>query len=923
MEGFLDKLAGEILQMSEPHSLTVLFPNRRPAYFLEQKLMQRAEKPLIAPQMVAITDFLSEVTGYRVASQYDLLLLLYQAYAEVMSAKGLEVQAFDRFSGWGPVLLNDFDEIDKFLVEPRDLLTYVSEIKELEQWSPSGPEEGKEMNAYLTFFQLLPEIYQVFHRLLEEEGAAYAGKIYRKAWETIDRWSRNFDKGGFIIAGFNALTLAEEKIFTYLVREKGARTYWDADECYFNEPFEAGKFLRKYKDTPLAGKPYKWRFDACRPPKEFYAVHAPDDLSQVQFAVNQLKEWEKEAGTDENAADFRVKTVVVLNDPSLLYPFLYALPPELKEINLTFALPVRTMQIYRLLDAYLRFFIQAVRNGSVNLNDFVYLAEHPFFPGGDKITHQWKEKWKNYSAAYMNNDFFFDRLPEDAREFFSQDMTGPLAILKKMEELLEKAQEKIPPNSPEILGAVELQKLLERLQSIQQNFQIFHDLHSLQKFFRRLAAELHVHFQGVPLKGYQIMGLLETRLLDFERVIMLGMNEGIIPKGKKQNSFIPFDVRKQAGMPVYSDKNAVTAYHFYRLISRARAVWLVYNAATGGLTSGEPSRYILQLKEILPAYGLKMQDIYLQDTLHTLPPLEELPKDEGFTETLKNKFATKGVSPSLITNYWYYPESFFLSYVLGWEPQNQWEDVIALNRLGNVIHATMKELYDEYLNRALTEKDMDKILSKAPAVTENVFYREYLGFENIPGNYILKGRNLLALEAAKEMVKKFLHIDRNLIKNGKRLIIHEMERYLSFIKEVPGIGPVKFKGIIDRIDSVNGQKRIVDYKTGNTDKLKISANSNGIYDFEKKFSTSKAKYLFQLYFYMWLVKETATIEGQGTDDIIPIIYSARQREAKEHPPIAGMEDFFMQFERFVFDALRDMLDPGRPFSLSENLPKNE
>jgi hypothetical protein len=914
MSGFLDKLADELLDTGAVHRKTVVFPNRRPALFLEKKLAEKAGKPVIAPEIFSVTDFFARLTGKKISEKYELLLVLFESYTEITRQAGLKTQAFEQFIGWGHILLNDFDEIDKFLISPGTILNALKHVKEIEQWDLDAGREAVQMNDYLQFFGLLPEIYKRFREKLSALGMAYDGMIYREAVDRYEQWKHNFTGDSLFLAGFNALTKAEETVFKNSVRDGIARMYWDADEFYLDEPFEAGVFLRKYKNDPILGRDFKWIFNGFRPPKSFYTVHATDEVSQVQFTVKKLLEFEN--ARPENKSDFRLKTLIVLNDAKMLNELINALPEKLEQVNLTFSMPAVHMQSGKFLELYIRFYTDTERSGNVNLKDFLYLLKHPFFKplSGEDLQNMEAELLKQHSK-FIDKSRFFEWIRRKGLDIYFPDIQTPAELLDMLPEIILKMSGNISRNHPERSALPELSGLTERLADMERKFNLFPHLLSVLKFYKKLVKELFVRFSGHPLQGYQIMGLLETRVLDFDRVFMLGMNEGILPQGKGINSFVPYDIRKRFGLPVYDDKNAVSAYHTYRLFSRAKQVWMIYDASATGLSSGEPSRYILQLKEKLPARGIEVQDIYLSGSARVVPPVKELRKDTAFVNRIMEVFTKKGVSASMILSYKHYPADFFRRYILDWKEKEELEDFIAVRRMGEVIHYTMEHLYKPYLKQILSKDIINELIEKSPALTERFFYEKYL---NLPGGKTvkLKGKNILALESAKEMVKKFLRIDLNYLQQGNELVIEAGEQHVEFEKEVPGIGNVKFKGIIDRLDRLNGQLRVVDYKTGKVEKPFSLKNQDAWEDYiDKTLNSNQKKYWFQVYFYLWLMYHSGYTKD--ANELMPAIYTVRNSDALVHPKIENTEVFLDAFETLMFSVLREMADIDMPLLLEK------
>jgi hypothetical protein len=740
-----------------------------------------------------------------------------------------------------------------------------------------------------------------------QKKSGYDGLAYRRAYETRNKWLSAFGKGEIILAGFNALTRSEEKIFKEMISGEKARIFWDADLCYLNPPFDAGKFIRKYRKDPVIGKNFQWEFDLCKPDKTFTLVHTTDDLSQVHYTIDQLLKIEREKKSPLE----RIRTAVVINDPGLLQLFLNALPAELEDINLTLSLPLNRMEISRFTDVYLRFYHRTEQNRRVDSELFLELISHPFFykiyPSGQIETL--KKKLIKRREKFIDKKEFFEIIhaAPDLAIFFPVP-GGPEKITGAAELLVEKIAGRLDTYDPEKNAAIELHKVFRKLKEILQRFHLFEQTGTLLKFYRSLTKEISLAFEGKPLSGYQIMGLLETRTLDFDHVFLLSMNEGIVPKGKNFESFIPYDLRKFASLPVNEDKNAVTAYHIYRLISHARHIRLIYNASSQGLGAGEKSRIILQLREILPRYEIQMKEIRLNPAGETFSASTKTRKDPRFIEILRNYIQKKGVSASFLLSYLHYPKDFYQKFILQWDEPDWLESTIAANRMGEVIHKSMERIYTPYKNQILSREILKKLQREAPVITEKTFLEIYLQLDEkkiATGKYHPGGKNILALEAAKQIVLKFLSIDSGLLNEGKKLSIKDLERKIEFRKNLSNGTEAVFKGYLDRIDRIDGQIRVVDYKTGNVHGLTVKNPGEDLREGHKK-------YAFQLFFYLWLLHEGGILPDEDREPAA-VIYTARNTRPQTLilPPEFSVQ--LKEFENFVFSLIEEILNPEIPF----------
>ncbi|NPA46537.1 MAG: hypothetical protein GXO24_04905 [Chlorobi bacterium] len=891
---FLDRLAAKLLETGRPERITVLFPNKRPAAFLTRSLARQSGKPVLLPEVYAIDEFLEQQTPFRKAENFDLLLELYEAYRELSAKHRFEPQSLEHFLGWGGILLNDFDEIDKFMLDPVSLFTRLRDIKEIDLWSE---EEGEFSQAYLRFYESLTDLYRLFRERLADKGIAYAGMIYRYAAEHVDTWSENFEKHSIWPAGFNALSRSEQEIFSRLIAKEKALPFWQAHETYVREPFEAGHFMRLNRRHPVIGPTVPDPFPEDVSPGSLHTiVETSDDHTQVEWIARRLEEWPPD--TDW------LRTAVVVPDPALLMPLLYHLPGNIPAINVSFGYPLHFHESIKWLTGLIRWFSLKEQNRPVDLSQMLQWLGHEVnrlvFPG---FSQKLYEQWRQHPQRFVDRESLCRLSPfEQGMEFLCRkvSVSGFLETTAARLDDVLKAYETDPAMLSIWSG---VKKLWDRLTEYQQKYNWFSDFYAFEKIFHRLLAREQIPYEGHPLEGLQIMGLLETRLLEFDRIFILSAGEGILPSARHGGSFIPADVRRMWGLPLQDEKNALMAFHFYRLISSARQVYYLYNSSSGGLKGGEASRFVQQIAYKWPEMGIPVRRIKVLPSAAPVEGEYALPKDGEALRRLRDYAANRGFSPSAITSFWHYPEDFYRNYVLQWRDENTPEARIADNDLGSVVHDTLERLYRDWIGTPLTPRILERIYGQIPETTENVFRTLYLNEKN-GKKYRIIGKNLLALNASMEWVKKIVDIDRDLVNSGHRLTIRHLEKKLQTEASFPGIGKIKFKGILDRLDELDGNWRIVDYKTG-VPELKNKWPLPE--DFPLK---SGLRYQFQLWFYAWLARRNGLIPGDFP--VENVIYTPRSSQAI-HTGIPFDGEAETLFLEVLENAIRDIFDPGRDF----------
>ncbi|MCO6147434.1 PD-(D/E)XK nuclease family protein [Flavobacterium sp. NRK1] len=819
---FLDKLSSQLIKDygTALADATVVLPNKRARIFLLEALKKQLSETVFAPKIISIEDFVQNVAGIRSIDTIELLFEFYNIYIDLTPKE--KQQPFETFANWAKTLLQDFNEIDRYLLNPGYVLNYLENIQEIEHWAVDADKRTTMIENYLEFWKLLPQYYTTLYTHLLNKGAGYQGLIYREAVNNINHFSNSFTKGQMVFAGFNALNAAEEKIIQHLLSLGQAKIYWDIDYAFLNDPYhDAGLFIRRFKKEwkQYSHQPFEWITDEFSLPKNINIIGTPKTVGQAKTAGRLIEQFT----TEDHSLD---KTALVLGEESMLIPLLYSLPKSVGALNITMGYSSRNNPAQLLIQKLFK-----LHTNAINRNEKSYTLYYKEVL--DILTHPLVEPYAGANelieAINKNNFTFFSHsrlydLHTNASAFFRllfdkwDENAG--SILLRLSDILIVLKEFMNNDDEEdkITKAFlySIFKVINKLINYYESHPQMDSIAVLYTIYKQVIDLAEVSFEGEPLSGLQIMGVLESRVLDFENVIITSMNEGKFPAGKTQNSFIPYDVKRELGLPTYKEKDAIYSYHFYHLLMRAKNVYLLYNTESEGLDAGERSRFLTQLEiEKKPLHTLKTE-VYNA----VLPPKAyepmAVPKTEKVMERLKEIATIKGFSPSALTGYIRNPIQFYYQRVLRISETDEVEESIALNTLGTIIHGALENLYKPYINKFLAVHNIDSMTTMADDEVMLQFKEVYKEGE------IKKGRNLLAFEVAKRNVHNFLKQEKLRLNEGDTVKILALEEKFTRILEDERLPyPVVISGNIDRVELRNDTIRIIDYKTGKVEKSNL------------------------------------------------------------------------------------------------------
>jgi CRISPR/Cas system-associated exonuclease Cas4 (RecB family) len=887
----------------------VVFNNRRACLFLKGHLKVKDDKPYFMPSIKGMDELVADLGNAVIMPHEFLLFELYDIHRRPEHS-WRKFDSFEEFIPMGEMMIGDFSEIDLYCVDARQLFSHIEEHNRLGEWDVSGKELSEFQEKYLNFYKSLFNYYTELQNRLKAKRQAYTGMAYRNVAEQIDSLVDSLDCSHIYFVGFNALSNSEARIIECCVRRGIGSLLCDGDEYYFSDDTqEAGNFLRaNAKRFPNIGG-----FDNhfAQKEKTIHIINCPENVLQAKATGQIIRQLMSNTDQVAKAQD----TAIVLADEKLLLPVLNSLPEQVKSTNVTMGYPFVLSDVNNLVTNLLALYCNVRNNKFYHvditnvLSDVLiakYLEAKDIYASITDFINQQK------IIRFTKDDIALMLRKKDKYEhlMFLFENTSPtvdevLSMLRRLFTLLttENVFDGNTKEKESLACFIQIANYLEELQKPQKYIE---RLETLQKIYQRLAQRRSVAFYGEPLQGLQLLGMLETRSLDFRHLIMLSVNEGTLPASKKDNSLIPLSLKRIYGIPTIEEKDAVYAYNFYRLIQRSDEVWLLYSSDAEGLGKGEPSRFILQIKNELAMRhpNIKVQNEVVVANNHPMPDSGKIQaeKKDGITLQGINELAKKGLSPSALNRYRGCPMQFFYSDILGVQERKELSEDLESNELGTFIHEVLKDIYLRDSDRIVKAATLEDALREIDTLVDSSFQKEVLKGRSD------EGKNHLYSEVAKMQLSHFLKKEIESIKRGKRIEISLVEDAMSNTLIVAQKGvpqEVVVKGIADRVDIVDGMLRIADYKSGRVEQKELA-----VADAEPDPHKVPDKW-FQVMTYAWLYCHKHNYNGPFTAGIFPLralssdFMSVGWEGAKElnHSHIE-------RFEELMGKLLTELLDPS-------------
>ncbi len=961
---FLAQLAHNLYQQHGEHleNVCLVFPNKRSGLFFRKHLANLVQQPVWAPEVINLEELFAAHTPLQQADRLSLVFTLYRVYKEVVNAK----EDFDQFYFWGDLLINDFNEIDQYEVNATKLFTNIRDIRQIDSlydylndeqrqaieqfWLTAIPQHQGETTdqrePFLAFWEKLPALYEQFNRELESAKMSYKGMLCRSAITKLEETGEvaaRFTGMKLIFAGFNALTPVEKKLINWFRQHKQASVYWDTDAFYMEAESrqEAGMFLREHQKDPR----FKDSFPQKHPQhiatganRKIFVQGMPLDTDQAKRAGELVGRYMQEKGFEVE------RTAIVLPDENLLLPVLHSLPAELSRINVTMGYPLRNTVLYSLI-AHV-FELQKTTIEQEGVTHFFHkhilaLLYHPYLKDSEG-TAELITQIEEGNRAFLAASFF----AESNRKLLAifqpvSATTGLFAYLKNILAFLydqisetlstfneEEETDLSPPMVMEAEFIYQFFTHLNRLESLLQEQAMTMNLPTFMRLFLQIIRQIKIPFTGEPLRGLQIMGMLETRNLDFDHVIILAMNEQVMPPTRPMNSMIPNNLRKGFGLPLSNQSDAVSAYLYYRLMQSAQNIHLLYNTTASGLRNGEPSRFIRQVQ--FEAY----EDNHGR---HFFPGPEgfQVIQDQSFTrverhsqrdiiiekneavQALLNQYLTGKskktvrLSPSALATYVRCPLQFYFSQLARIAVPDRVQEEVNPAIFGNLFHRAIELLYLSYQGKTVEKAALDRLKNQIPEAVDQALREHY---NLAPGETLpSRGRELVVRQAIETMVKKVIDNDQWY---APFTLLHlefgqKPPMSIPFSLHNPANEQVMLGGKIDRVDLKDGTLRIIDYKTGQVD-ASIS-DINQLFDHNK----DKGSALRQALWYSMVYKQTQTPEHK----IMPCIAGLNNIKKEgdnfgvsvNRRPITDYREVQDEFEAGLRKVLQELFDVNTPF----------
>lgn len=935
MKPFLYQVATLFYQRygAEIHRLAFVFPNRRAGLFFQKYLSEISEKPLFSPSILTINDLFMQLSGKHPADKIQMLFRLYELYKQRSGSS----ESFDEFIYWGEMLLNDFDDIDKYMVDARMLFRNVSDLKSLDDdfnylspeqvqairsfWSSFYPKgDSPNQQHFLELWEILYDLYAGLRTSLAKDGCGYDGMIFREVVEQLEKEPMSdfpFDQVVFV--GLNALSVSEERLLLALQKKGVADFYWDYVGPWVTDPDNKASF---FLERNLRLFPSRMQLPATEPVQaEIRVMGVPSAIGQAKqvYPILQALADEQQL-TDESA----LRTAIVLPDEHLLVPVLNAIPEAIQHINVTMGYPLAGTPVAALMEYILTLqknirYIDRVpvfyfRDVLPILNHQYVMAAAP-----EEVSQLVKDMTAGnriyVHAADLNRHELLSILftPVQNTEELSDYL---IHVLEALNACLRNNRpnpddEEMISNSTQTTADIEQEFIfhyfatVNRMKEVMREAKIEMRLDTYFRLLKRMTDLITIPFEGEPLSGLQVMGVLETRALDFDQLIILSMNEGIFPLKKAANSFIPYNLRRGFGLPTYEHQDSVWAYHFYRLIRRAKQVTLLYDTRTTGLQTGEVSRFVHQLRYHYQ-YPLIDELVVYDVASSAVPPISVQKTAE--VEKLLSDFLSGGpraLSASAINTYLDCPLKFYFSVLEQIQEEDEITETVERDVFGSILHKVMEDLYAPFKGKLVTA-DLLKLLRKDQPLLTGTIARAFAElFFKSPVVRPLEGENFLTGEMIRKYAEKILEQD------ARFTPFHyiESEKKVRATITLSDRRIVQLKGFIDRVDSLDRVLRIVDYKTG-SGKLEFES-VEGLFDKEAK---DRPKAVMQVFLYAWMYQQLPEYTGMP---IQPAIYYLRTLFQRSFNPVVeqkkgrGKADKVNSFQEFVADfegKLRQCLD---------------
>ena len=836
---FLDKIVTELLvQNSDLSAFNIILPGKRPLVFIKRILEEKKYTGML-PNFFTIEDLIKDISEKQPVQGISLWLYSFEVYRKIQPSED-----FANFLKWFPTILKDWDDILKFSDSDKAVLEYMFDDEQIKNWSENlEVREDGSLRKFLNFWQKMNLFLPLLKQKLNEKNWATSGMIHESAKNKIENYGQKTE-GKFVFCGFNAFTPVEEKLVRNLMQWDKAQCFFQADEYYIkDERQEAGKFLRIIKTWKEFNeiRNFNWIENDFAQPKKIKVYEVSGNITQAKVLPEIFEEF-----NDENLS----KTAVVLLDENLLPTCLDAMS-SVEHLNITMGFPLKNLGFSNAMKQL--FYLQKQlekKDSSYYYNDVLsVLEELPNEEIDQQIIIAFKAKIEERNIVYISKKQFKEFLSD--LSYFNL-FEKPTSVNLFIDELISFCYQ---------LKFRALDDILyENISHFEKSFKIIKNqlspysfeikMETLEVLINQLVNSETIDFKGEPLQGLQVMGLLETRLLNFENIILLSTNEGKLPLGNSQNTYLPFDVRQHFHLHTFLENDSIYAYHFYRLLQDSNNIHLLFNALSSGVNTGEKSRFITQIE--IEDMHHHIEHIIIENSSEPInKEVIQIKKTPSVLQKLEEWKSR--VSPSHLTSFIYNPIDFYLTKILGTKETNEIEEELSQRSYGNLVHYALQIIYEKYIGKIVSTNDLEFSNQQLTEVLNQAIIKL-----NHQVDFYEKGMNYIHKSIAERVVRTVLEVDKKLITDGNTLEIICVEgnfENIDYYLNDNQSDKVSFYGFIDRIDRLNGKLRIIDYKTAKTKNLLIkeAKKTEEVEKLEQLFFRDDFKQAMQLCVYAYAV----------------------------------------------------------------------
>ena len=910
-------------------NLKIIFPNRRAGLYFQKALSKKTNKAMWSPKVLTMEEFVQGYVDIKISDEVsDNILLNHYLFQITQKYQDKDLlNSFEKFYYWGQILINDFDDIDQSLKDESKIFKSIKDQKEIDEtfqfldkenfesiksfWKKFFPKMSSNQKSFHETWKILLKIYREFKKTLIKNKIAYKGLVYKEFLQSISSLDIN-KKNKYLFVGFSSLTNAEKEIIKYFIKKYSSMAFWDFDRYYYNDiDQEAGDSFREFSEDNILNSTFPDsipnNFEEVE--KKLYSIGVGSQVGQAKILGNILLKKSREINFDQD------KVLVLLPNENLLFPVLNTIPDSINNINVTMGFPLSETPLFNMIHLIVKVHKNSFKRDLQTCNyfkDILELISHPYIYQYDKQgSNSLISDLNDRKIIYVSHKYLSEF--SEILKYIFDSKSSLLEILKNVSSLIYNNSNELGKLDKEYIRL--FLDIIDRIENINIDFKSFE---VLSKLLTQILKITKIPFSGEPLSGLQIMGVLESRNLDFDDVYILNMNEGEFPKNKLNISFIPFNIRKAFNLKTIDVMDRVYSYLFYRVIQRAKNITFIYNKNADFNSKGEISRYINQLNN---ESNYQVKDLSVTDKIGIVNHSKLIiPKTNNLLDKIRKRFYDDGyLSPSGVKDYMDCSLRFYYKYLANIKQLAPYSENIGKPEFGKITHNALELVYNDVLNNkqenVIEKNDFLKIKAGISGSISKVIKKHFR--LNNKNEFIPEGNNIILIEIIKDYMSKVISFDEKYA--PFKILNLEGDKKSGFIKKynLSKKNKVNISGFIDRIDEKNNKIRIIDYKTGGDSR--ITKDVKSLFSKDKK---ERNDALFQLLFYSLLVKNSR----DKCLSITPGLINIRQVKNKisdiriiiNKKKIDNVLPLLDEFEKHLKGKINEIFDDKIPFTQNDD-----